>query len=82
MPVTSVTINANTFTNCGTTPCTLQMQGGGAIRVITDTSAPANNATSFLVTDMTGRMLKLDQASQNVYVKAVRADTTTILVMR
>lgn len=83
MPTTVVTLNANTYTDLGTTPCSFQVQGNKPIYMHVGTALPAaNTAARVLVSDTQGgRERKIDYASQNVYAKAVSSESTISVVV-
>lgn len=82
MPTTRVLLNANTYTDLGTTPCSIQVQGTKAIYMHVGTSLPAANTVAyFRISDTQGRAADIEYASQNVYAKASSSEVNTYVVV-
>lgn len=82
MSTTRILLNANTYTDLGTTPCSFQVQGTKAILMHVGTSLPAANTMAAVrVSDTQGRAADIGYASQNVYAKASSAEGNTYVVV-
>lgn len=83
MATTRIALSANTYTDLGATPCTIQVQNNRPIyMVVTSSGIPAANTLArVIISDTQGRAADIGYASQNVWAKATSMDFTTYVVV-